>query len=62
MIYDDQARNEVGRPPLDYAQIIQSLAFLTDDQRAGFFALVGASYCLKCGSAEGGRCVCGRDE
>lgn len=44
----DEARNLV-RPALDYAQIINSLAFLTDEQRAGFFALLGASYCLKCG-------------
>lgn len=42
--------------PLNYAQIIQSLAFLTDKQRAGFFALLGASYCLHCGSATPDRC------
>lgn len=36
--------------PLDYAQIINSLAFLTDEQRAGFFALLGASYCIHCGA------------
>lgn len=47
---------------LDYAQILNSLAFLTDEQRAGFFALLGASYCLKCGSTEGSKCVCQRDE
>ena len=43
--------------PLDYAQIINSLAFLTDEQRAGFFALVAGYYCLTCGAvAVGGEC------
>lgn len=45
---------------IDYAQIIQSLAFLTDEQRAGFFALVGASYCLTCGSLAD-QCRCESD-
>jgi len=58
-VYD---ASEIPQISLDYAQIIQSLAFLTDEQRAGFFALLGDSYCLHCGSVEGAKCVCQRDE
>jgi hypothetical protein len=57
----DEARALV-QPALDYAQIINSLAFLTDEQRAGFFALLRSNYCQFCGSTKGNACNCWNDE
>lgn len=40
---------------VDAAQVVQSLAFLTDDQRAAFFDEIGKEYCFYCGVADAGK-------